>query len=81
MNAPLDQAVLKALADVTLDDKYTLEKGRAYMSGSPRPGGWPEHRGLYLRLSRFAAGRPGPGLVEGQATPCGQRHHLPARAE
>jgi len=34
MNAPLDQAVLKALADVTLDDKYTLEKGRAYMSGT-----------------------------------------------
>jgi len=34
MNAPLDQAVLAALANVSLDDKYTLEKGRAYMSGT-----------------------------------------------
>src|SRR5690554_7421488 len=34
MNAPLDQAVLSALGTVTLDDKYTLEKGRAYMSGT-----------------------------------------------
>ncbi|UHL65661.1 indolepyruvate ferredoxin oxidoreductase family protein [Paralcaligenes sp. KSB-10] len=34
MNAPLDQAVLSALAKVSLDDKYTLEKGRAYMSGT-----------------------------------------------
>lgn len=34
MNAPLDQAVLAALAKASLDDKYTLEKGRAYMSGT-----------------------------------------------
>src|SRR5690554_8105886 len=34
MNAPLDQAVLSALGTVTLDDKYTLERGRAYMSGT-----------------------------------------------
>ncbi|TCT09700.1 indolepyruvate ferredoxin oxidoreductase family protein [Paralcaligenes ureilyticus] len=34
MNAPLDQAVLSRLAKVSLDDKYTLEKGRAYMSGT-----------------------------------------------
>ena len=34
MNAPLDQAVLSALAKVSLDDKYTLDKGRAYMSGT-----------------------------------------------
>ncbi|HTH60088.1 MAG TPA: indolepyruvate ferredoxin oxidoreductase family protein [Paraburkholderia sp.] len=37
MNAPLDagqRATLKATLDsVTLDDKYTLERGRAYMSG------------------------------------------------
>jgi len=33
MNAPLDQAVPSALARVSLDDRYTLEKGRAYMSG------------------------------------------------
>lgn len=34
MNAPLDPAVQDALACVSLDDKYVLEKGRAYMSGS-----------------------------------------------
>jgi len=37
MNAPLDAAQLAkleaALSKVTLDDKYTLEAGRAYMSG------------------------------------------------
>lgn len=34
MTAPLDQAVLSALNQVSLDDKYTLERGRAYMSGT-----------------------------------------------
>jgi indolepyruvate ferredoxin oxidoreductase len=34
MNAPLPEAVRRALAEVTLDDKWTLEKGRAYMSGT-----------------------------------------------
>ena len=33
MNAPLPEAVRKALASVSLDDKYTLEHGRAFMSG------------------------------------------------
>ena len=33
MNAPLPESVLKALASVTLDDKYSLESGRAFMSG------------------------------------------------
>ncbi len=38
MNAPLDPKVRahleRALREVTLDDKYTLEKGRAFMSGT-----------------------------------------------
>jgi len=33
MNAPLPEAVRKALETVTLDDKYRLERGRAFMSG------------------------------------------------
>ena len=33
MNAPLPEAIRQALASVSLDDKYTLERGRAYMSG------------------------------------------------
>ncbi len=34
MNAPLDKAVQSAHAKATLDDKYTLDHGRAYMSGT-----------------------------------------------
>ncbi|ACB36159.1 pyruvate ferredoxin/flavodoxin oxidoreductase [Leptothrix cholodnii SP-6] len=33
MNAPLPEAVRRALEAVTLDDKYTLGHGRAFMSG------------------------------------------------
>ena len=33
MNAPLPEAVRKALESVTLDDKYRLARGRAFMSG------------------------------------------------
>ncbi|MDZ5460499.1 indolepyruvate ferredoxin oxidoreductase family protein [Azohydromonas lata] len=33
MNAPLPEAVRKALEQVTLEDKYALSRGRAFMSG------------------------------------------------
>jgi indolepyruvate ferredoxin oxidoreductase len=33
MNAPLPDSIRKALETVTLDDKYALEHGRAFMSG------------------------------------------------
>ena len=33
MNAPLPESIRKALETVTLDDKYSLEHGRAFMSG------------------------------------------------
>ena len=33
MNAPLPDEIRKALERVTLDDKYALESGRAFMSG------------------------------------------------
>ena len=33
MNAPLPESVRKALEIVTLDDKYSLSAGRAFMSG------------------------------------------------
>ena len=33
MNAPLPDSIRKALESVTLDDKYALESGRAFMSG------------------------------------------------
>ena len=34
MNAPLPEAIRKALEGVTLDDKYSLQNGRAFMSGT-----------------------------------------------
>ncbi|MGZ5235806.1 MAG: indolepyruvate ferredoxin oxidoreductase family protein, partial [Caldimonas sp.] len=34
MNAPLPESIRKALESVTLDDKYALEHGRAFMSGT-----------------------------------------------
>ena len=33
MNAPLPESIRKALETVSLDDKYTLPEGRAFMSG------------------------------------------------
>jgi len=33
MNAPLPESIRQALESVTLDDKYTLDHGRAFMSG------------------------------------------------
>ena len=33
MNAPLPESIRKALDTATLDDKYSLEQGRAFMSG------------------------------------------------
>ena len=33
MNAPLPESIRKALESVTLDDKYSLASGRAFMSG------------------------------------------------
>lgn len=33
MNAPLPEHILRALQSVTLDDKYALDRGLAFMSG------------------------------------------------
>ena len=33
MNAPLPHSSLQVLSDLSLDDKYTQERGRVYMSG------------------------------------------------
>ncbi len=34
MNAPLPESVRRALAEVSLDDRWTLDQGRAYMNGT-----------------------------------------------
>ena len=33
MNAPLPESIRKALESASLDDKYSLDHGRAFMSG------------------------------------------------
>jgi indolepyruvate ferredoxin oxidoreductase len=33
MNAPLPESIRQALENVSLDDKYKLQSGRAFMSG------------------------------------------------
>jgi indolepyruvate ferredoxin oxidoreductase len=39
MNAPLPDSIRKALETVSLDDKYALDTGRAFMSGVGGGGG------------------------------------------
>ena len=75
-----------ALAAVTLDDKYALETGRIYLTGTQALVRLPmmqrqrddraglEHRRLHFRLSRLAAGRLRPGAVE--ARDFLERNHL-----
>ena len=52
MNAPLPESIRKALETVSLDDKYALETGRAFMSGS-RP--WCACRCCNARATRSPA--------------------------
>ena len=69
MNAPLDaeqQASLEAaLNSVTLDDKYTLERGRAYMSGIQALVRLP----LLQRARDAAAGLETAGFITGYRRP------------
>ena len=93
MNAPLPEHIRKALETVTLDDKYSLDYGRAFMSGvqalvrlpmlqrAARCAGRPEHRRLHQRLPRLAARRLRPGAVEGREAPHGPEHRVPARRQ
>ena len=92
MNAPLPEHIRKALETVTLDDKYSLDYGRAFMSGVQALVKLPmlqrqrdalagqEHRGLHQRLPRLAAGRLRPGAVEGAASTCRRRTSCSSRA-
>ncbi|HEU0201156.1 MAG TPA: indolepyruvate ferredoxin oxidoreductase family protein [Burkholderiaceae bacterium] len=61
MNAPLSAAVREALAAVSLDDRWTLERGRAYMNGTQAV-----LRLMMLQRSRdLAAGLNTAGFVTG----------------
>ena len=84
---------MSALAAVTLDDKYTLDSGRIYLTGMQALVRLPlmqrlrdqaaglEHRRLHLRLSRLAAGRLRPGAVAGAEAPAKQPDQVPARPQ
>ena len=90
MNAPLPESIRKALETVTLDDKYALESGRAFMSGVQAlvrlpmlqkkrdAHDRPQHRRLRQRLPRLAARRLRPGAVAGEEAPRGAEHRVPA---
>ena len=95
MNAPLAPEHLTpelhdALGRVTLDDKYTLDQGRAYMNGTQAlvrllmlqherdHARRPQHRGLRVRLPRLAARRRRPDAVEGEEASRAAPHRVPA---
>ena len=61
MNAPLPEHVRKALETVTLDDKYALDHGRAFMSGVQALVKLP----MLQRLRDQAAGKNTAGFVSG----------------
>ncbi len=61
MNAPLPDHVRKALETVTLDDKYSLDHGRAFMSGVQALVKLP----MLQRLRDQAAGKNTAGFVSG----------------
>ena len=77
MNAPLNDALRRALETVSLDDKYTLERGRIYISGTQALVRLP----MLQQERDRAAGRAGPGLVEGQEALGRAQHRLPGGAQ
>jgi indolepyruvate ferredoxin oxidoreductase len=67
MNAPLPEHIRKALETVTLDDKYTLDHGRAFMSGVQALVRLP-----MLQRQRDAAGLNTAGFISGyRGSPAG----------
>ena len=61
MNAPLPEHIRKALETVTLDDKYSLDYGRAFMSGVQALVKLP----MLQRLRDSMAGKNTAGLISG----------------
>ncbi|MEO8299122.1 MAG: indolepyruvate ferredoxin oxidoreductase family protein [Burkholderiales bacterium] len=61
MNAPLPQAIREALESVTLDDKYRLDQGRAFMSGVQALVRLP----MLQRVRDLAAGHNTAGFISG----------------
>ncbi|HEU0231225.1 MAG TPA: indolepyruvate ferredoxin oxidoreductase family protein [Burkholderiaceae bacterium] len=83
MNAPLDQAALSRLAKASLDDKYTLERGRIYISGTQALVRLPmlqrlRDRGAGLNTAGFISGYRGSPLGALDMALWKAREHLDA---
>ena len=93
MNAPLPEHIRKALETVTLDDKYSLDYGRAFMSGVQALVKLP----MLQRLRDAQAGKNTAGFISGyrgsplggydqalwkaEQVPQGAEHRVPAGRE
>jgi hypothetical protein len=84
MNAPLPEHIRRALDNVTLDDKYSLDVGRAFMSGVQALVKLPmlqRQRDALQRLPWLSLRHLRPSLVEGQEVFASAKHCVPARCE
>jgi indolepyruvate ferredoxin oxidoreductase len=93
MNAPLPEHIRHALENVTLDDKYSLDVGRAFMSGVQALVKLPMLQRQRDALqgkntAGFISGYRGsplgslrPSLVEGQKVFASAKHRVPTRCE
>jgi indolepyruvate ferredoxin oxidoreductase len=97
MNAPfsreLPEHIRQALETVTLDDKYSLDHGRAFMSGVQALVKLPmlqrqrdalqgkRTAGFISGVPRVTAGGLRPGTAKSRAAPEGAAHRVPARRE
>ncbi|XAH23232.1 indolepyruvate ferredoxin oxidoreductase family protein [Xylophilus sp. GW821-FHT01B05] len=77
MNAPLPEHIRKALETVTLDDKYSLDEGRAFMSGVQALVKLP----MLQRQRDAAAGKNTAGFISGyRGSPLGGYDQALAKA-
>ncbi len=78
MNAPLPESIRQALETVTLDDKYTLDHGRAFMSGVQALVKLP----MLQRLRDQQAGKNTAGFISGyRGSPLGNYDQALWKAE
>jgi indolepyruvate ferredoxin oxidoreductase len=83
MNAPLPEHIRQALATITLDDKYALDHGRAFMSGVQALVKLP----MLQRQRDALAGQNTAGFISGyrgsprQKIPASAKHRFPARRQ
>ena len=75
MNAPLPEHIRRALETVTLDDKYSLDYGRAFMSGVQALVKLP----MLQRLRDQLAGKNTAGFIDRKSTRLNSSHRNTSR--